>query len=103
QEVAEAAGWQGPEVPGAWVRIERTFRDGHTETWWALEVAMGPYGPEKSLRAVVATTDPAVLPEHGTWYLTTNLPAPGSARSQEGDALPAADLGEIIRLYGLRN
>jgi len=103
QEAAEAAGWQSPEGPGAWGQIERVFRDGHTETWWALEVDMGPYGPDKPIRAVVATTDPATLPEHGTWYLTTNLPAPGSARSQEGTALPAADLAEIIRLYGLRN
>jgi len=103
QEAAEAAGWQSPDVPGTWVRIERTFRDGHTETWWALEVDLGPYGPKKPLRAVVATTDPAALPEHGTWYLTTNLPAAGSARADEEDALPAADLGEIVRLYGLRN
>jgi SRSO17 transposase len=102
QEAAEAAGWQSPATPGGWVQIERSFRDGHTETWWALEVDVGPYGPEKSLRAVVATTDPATRPEHRTWYLTTNLPAPGSARVQEGDALPAAALAEIVRLYGLR-
>jgi len=85
------------------VRVERTFRDGHTETWWALEVDVGPYGPEKRLRAVVATTDPATLPEHSTWYLTTTLPAPGSARAREHGAVPAADLAEIVRLYGLRN
>jgi hypothetical protein len=103
QEVAEAAGWQSSAAPGAWVQIERSFRDGHTETWWALEVNVGPYGPEKPIRAVVATTDPATLPKHGTWYLTTNLPAPGSARAREMDALPPADLAEIIRLYGLRN
>jgi hypothetical protein len=89
--------------PGAWVRIERSFRDGHTETWRALEVTIGPYGPEKPLRAVVATTEPATLPKHETWYLTTNLPAPGSVRTREADALPPADLAEIIRLYGLRN
>lgn len=103
QEAAEAAGWQDATAPGGWKRIERTFGDGHTETWWALEVDLGPYGPEKPMRAVVATTNPAALPDHGTWYLTTNLPAPGSARSQEADALPSADLAEIVRLYGLRN
>ncbi len=103
QEAAGAAGWQRPKAPGTWVQIERSFRDGHTETWWALEVDVGPYGLRKPIRAVVATTDPAMLPEHGTWYLTTNLPAPGSARSQEADALPPADLAEIVRLYGLRN
>ena len=102
QEVAEAAGWKGPKESGSWVQIKRSFRDGHTEAWWALEVIQGPYGPEKSIRAIVVTTDPATLPEHGTWYLTTNLPAPGSDRAEEG-ALPAADLAEIVRLYGLRN
>ena len=76
---------------------------GHTETWWALEVNVGPYGPEKPIRAVVATTDPAMLPEHRTWYLTTNLPAPGSARARQEGAVPAADVAEIVRLYGLRN
>jgi hypothetical protein len=103
REAAEAAGWQGSATPGAWVRVERSFRDGHTETWWALEVDVGPYGPKQPMRAVVATTDPATLPEHTTWYLTTNLPAPGSGRAGEDGALPAAALGEIVRLYGLRN
>ncbi len=85
------------------MQLERTFRDGHTEIWWALEVDIGPYGPTKPYRAIVATTDPATLPDHTTWYLTTNLPAPGSARAEETDAVPAADLAEIVRLYGLRN
>ncbi len=64
QEAAEAAEWNGPTASGAWVRVERTFRDGHTETWWALEVDIGPYGPTKPYRAIVATTDPAMLPHH---------------------------------------
>jgi hypothetical protein len=102
QEVAAAAGWEGLQEPGDWVQIERSFRDGHTETWWAVEVDRGPYGPEKAHRAIVVTTDPATLPERATWYLTTNLPAPGSTRAEEEGALPAADLAEIVRLYGLR-
>ena len=89
-EAAEAAGWRDAAAPGAWVAVERTFRDGHTEAWWALEVEAGPSGPTGGLRAVVVTTDPATLPDHTTWYLATNLP-PGEA-----------DLAEIVRLYGLR-
>ena len=44
-EAALAAGWEGPDSPGEWARVERRFRDGHTEEWWALEVEAGPYGP----------------------------------------------------------
>jgi hypothetical protein len=102
-EVAEAAGWQDEENPGQWVRVERQFRDGHTETWWALEVQAGPYGVERAQRAIVATTDPATLPDLTTWYLVTNLAAPGSSRAAEEGALPAAEVAEIVGLYGLRN
>src|SRR5215216_1602304 len=81
----------------------RCFRDGHEEVWWALEVDAGPYGPQREWRSVVATTDPKQLPDKATWYLTTNLPAPGSERSREEEgALAPADLSEVVRLYGLR-
>jgi SRSO17 transposase len=100
-EAAEAAGWEDPDAPGAWVAVARTFRDGHRETWWALEVAAGPYGPERAQRAVVATRDPTQLPELATWYLVTNLPAPGTARAQVSARAPA-ELTELVRLYGLR-
>ena len=101
-DVARTAAWDGPEAPGDWQLVERTFRDGHTEPWWALEVTVGPYGPTKRHRAVIATTDPATLPEQATWYLLTNLPAPGTASPAASD-LPPADLAEVVRLYGLRN
>ncbi len=101
QEVATAAPWAGPAQPGAWVRVVRRFRDGHQEDWWALEVIARPYGPDKTRRAIVATTDPWHLPDKTTWYLLTNLPAPGSERA-ETTPLAAASLTEIVRLYGLR-
>ena len=103
QEAAHAAAWESADAPGDWQRGERSYRDGHTESWWALEVTVGPYGPERRQRAVVATTDPATLPEHTTWYLVTNLPAPGTPRACDEATLPAADLTEVVRLYGLRN
>jgi hypothetical protein len=89
--VAAAAPWGGPEAPGGWVAVERTFRDGHAETWWALEAAAGPYGPDRPQRLVVATPDPATLPERATWYLTTTLPRRD------------AEVAAVVRLYGLRN
>jgi SRSO17 transposase len=67
QEAAAGARWDGPDAPGDWQRVERSFRDGHTDTWWALEIEAGPYSPQRRERAVVATTDPAMLPEHTTW------------------------------------
>jgi hypothetical protein len=47
---------------------------------------------------VVATTDPARLPPRTTWYVITNLPRRGH-RGRHA----AADIEEIVRLYGLRN
>ncbi|MDB5744313.1 MAG: transposase, partial [Polaromonas sp.] len=75
----------------AWQPVIRRFRDGHTERWWAAELTLFGYGPDKPVRAVCATTDRSELPALSTWYLTTNL-----SREQ-------APLGEIVRLYGLRN
>jgi SRSO17 transposase len=101
QEAVDAAPWGGPEEPGAWIPVERGFRDGHTETWWVLEVEAGPYGPRKPQRVLVATTDPATLPTLSTWYVVTNLPAPGSSQAAQSP-LATADAAEIVRLYGLR-
>ena len=101
QEVAREAGWVSGEQPGQWVRISRTFRDGSTQDWWALEIEAGPYGPAKVERAVVATTDPQTLPDATTWYLVTNLPAPSERPTTEQRFAPAS-LQEVIRLYGLR-
>lgn len=75
----------------AWQRIERRFRDGHTERWWAVELTLLGYGPDKMVRAVCAMTDHRALPELSTWYWTTNL----SARQ--------APLAEVVRLSGLRH
>src|SRR5215210_1284003 len=97
-------GWEDERHPGDWAKVTRSFKDGHEEQWWALEVNAGPYGPEKDRRAVVATSDPKKLPEKKTWYLTSSLPHPGSKqRATESELLLApADLLEIVRLYGLR-
>ena len=96
-EAAGELGWQGPKKPGRWRRVTRRFRDGHTETWWAADAQLGGWGPDRRLRLVVATTDPAKLPGHSSWYLLTNLPRPATRRAQQ------ADLADIVRLYGLRN
>jgi len=102
EEIARIAPWEGPDDPGEWVKLSRTFRDGHTEEWWALEAECRPFGKEKPRRLVVATTDPAELPERTTWYLLTNMPAPGSLRTTESRLIPA-EVAEVVRLYSLRS
>jgi hypothetical protein len=96
-EAASDLGWQGSSKPGSWRRVTRRFRDGHAETWWAADASLGGWGPDRRLRLVVASTDPARLPGHSTWYLLTNLPRPATRRAQQ------ANLAEVVRLYGLRN
>ena len=91
----------GPDRPGAWHKIARQFRDGHTQTWWAVDAALGGWGPRRRVRLVVATTDPGTLPENSTWYLLTNRPRPGSPCEADSPH-PAADLVEVVRCYGLR-
>lgn len=100
--MAAGQAWEDQRHPGDWVKVVRRFRDGHEEVWWALEVDVGPYGPERSRRAVVVTTDPQRLPEKATWYLVSNLPHPDSELATESELLAPAHLSEIVRLYGLR-
>jgi SRSO17 transposase len=107
-EAAQDVGWHSRRRPGGWHRVTRRLRDGHTETWWAADARLGSWGPDQPTRLVVATTNPATLPERTTWYLVTNRPHPdhGRARARahaRGLRLPPADWGEIVRCYGLRN
>jgi SRSO17 transposase len=103
REAAAELAWSSPDQPGDWTKVIRRFRDGHTETWWAADASLpaAGWGPDRRIRLVVATTDPATLPKLSTWYLLTNLPRPGGRR--RAAAFPAADLAEVVRLYSLRN
>jgi SRSO17 transposase len=102
KEAAQRLRWEGPQTPGDWQPVVRRFRDGHTEVWWAAELTFAHYAPEKPTRLVVATTDPERLPAQSTWYLLTNLPAPGSPQAAAWPVAPA-HLEEVVRLYGLRH
>jgi hypothetical protein len=101
-DAARALAWDGPDDPGDWQAVTRTFRDGHTQTWYAADATLGWWGPDGARRLVVATADPATLPDKATWYLVTNLPRPGGPR-EAGRPHPAAGLAEITRIYGIRH
>jgi DDE superfamily endonuclease len=101
-EAARALAWDGPDDPGDWHPVTRTFRDGHAETWWAADATLGGWGPDGVRRLVVATADPGTLPDKATWYLVTNLPRPGGPR-EAGSPHPAAGPADITRLYAIRN
>jgi hypothetical protein len=104
REAAAELAWTSPSQPGDWTPVTRRFRDGHTQTWWAADAKLpaAGWGPDRRIRLVVATTDPATLPKLTTWYLATNLPRPGRHRRARAPFL-AADLAEVVRLYSLRN
>ena len=101
-DAARALAWNGPDDPGDWQAVTRAFRDGHTQTWYAADATLGWWGPDGTTRLVAATADPATLPDKATWYLATNLPRPGGTR-EAGSPHPAADLAEIVRIYGIRH
>ena len=101
-DAARGLRWGGPEDPGDWQPVTRTFRDGHTGTWYAAGATLGWWGPDGARRLVVATADPAALPDKATWYLVTNLSRPGGPH-QEDSPWQAAGLAEIVRIYGLRH
>ena len=99
-DAARDLAWGGPEDPGDWHPVTRAFRDGHAQTWYAADAALGWWGPDGARRLVVATADPGTLPAKATWYLVTNLPRPGGPR-EAGSPHPAAGLAEIVRIYGI--
>jgi hypothetical protein len=101
-DAARALAWGGPDDPGDWHPVVRTFRDGHAETWYAAGATPGGWGPDGVRRLVVATAGPGTLPDKATWYLVTNLPRPGGPH-QADSPHPAASLAEVVRIYGLRN
>jgi hypothetical protein len=68
-----------------------------------LEPTRWPFDSKSDRRLVVATTDPARLPELTTFYLFTNLPAPEPERGAGNGDLAPADVAEVSRLYALRS
>ena len=96
-EAAGELGWRSPRPAWAMAAHPAALpRRPHRDLVGA-DAQLGGWGPERRLRLVVASTDPARLPGHSSWYLLTNLPRPAGRRAQQ------ANLAEVVRLYGLRN
>jgi hypothetical protein len=54
EQAARRLRWRDPAHPRDWAPVERRFRDGHGETWWAADLTVTGYGPERLVRLVVA-------------------------------------------------
>jgi len=59
-------GLNGPDNPGDWREVPRTFRDGRAGTWYPADATLGWWGPDGFTRLVVATADPGTLPDKAT-------------------------------------
>jgi hypothetical protein len=101
EDAARVVPWESPRAPGGGTAVVRRFRDGHRETWWAADLRLAGLAPEKPLRLVAVTADPARLPADSSRYLLTNLPPPDAPHTATSPIAPA-DLAEVARLYGLR-
>ena len=66
-----------------------------------LTQSLGWWGPDGARRLVAATADPGHLAGQGHLVLA-HLPRPGGPR-EASSPHPAADLAEIVRIYGIRN
>ena len=101
-DAARALAWGGPDDPGDWQPVTRTFRDGHAETWWAADATLGWWGPD----GVTAPGGGHRRPGHpaGQGHLVPgHEPAPPRRPARGGQPAPGRRLAEIVRIYGIRN
>jgi len=76
----------------AWQRTIHADSHGKALIRYVAELALGPsYGPDKGVRLVAATLDPATLKPESTWYLATSL------------SLREASPAQVDALYRLRD
>jgi hypothetical protein len=76
----------------AWQRTVHFDSHGKELVRYVTELELGPsYGPERGVRLIAATLDPATLKPESTWYLATSLP------------LREASPEQVYELYRLRD
>lgn len=86
----------------SWLPLVKTYADGHEEHLWVAETQGPAFGPEKSLRLVVVTTDPVELPAATTEYLISNLRVSEQDLHQNHVQSTPATCQEVALLYGRR-
>jgi hypothetical protein len=88
--------------PQAWQPVAREYADGHRGTVWVAELNGGPFGPAKTLRLVVVTSDPVKLPGESTEYLISNLRASDEDHHERHALTVPATAQEVALLYSRR-
>jgi len=86
-DAARELAWDGSGEPGDRQAVTRTFRDGHTETWYAADATLGWWGPEPGAWWWPPPTRAPCRPKPpGTWSPT--CPAPVARARQTAITWP---------------
>jgi hypothetical protein len=80
-DAARALAWGGPDDPGYWHPVTRTFRDGHTETWFAAEATLA--GGDRTAPGAWSQPPPTQAP------CRARLPAPSASAGTPGSPIRA--------------
>jgi SRSO17 transposase len=94
-DAARELTWDGPDDPGDWTAVTRTFRDGRTETWWAADARLGWWGPDDARRLVAVTADPVGL---GNRFRVVTCVLRSDAGWLGGDVVLAGESSENLLL-----
>ena len=101
-DAARALAWHGPEDPGDWQEVIRTFRDGHAETWFAADATLGLVGAGRLHPPGGGHRRPRSPARQGH-LVPGHQPAPPGRPARGRQPAPGGDLAEVTRIYGIRH
>ena len=97
-DAARALAWDGPDDRGDWQPVTRTFRDGHTQTWWAADADAGLVGAGRRPAAWwwrPPTRAPGRARPPGTWSPTCPARRPARRRQRPPRRAPGRDRADL--------